>query len=186
MSNKNEIADLIEGCRRQQRVAQKELYLLFADSLMKVAIRYAKDIAQAKDLVHDTFIKCFTKIDKYKDIGSNFESWLKRILINEALQSFRKQKRMVPIEDVELIEFAADTETIIENLEAEDLLNVIKTLPKGCQLVFNLYVIEGFKHTEIAKMLNINASASRSQLTRAKKLLQSKIKRKMSVKDFNV
>ncbi len=172
MNKKQKISSLIKRCKKYDRVAQKELYLRYADLLMNTATRYAKDCAQAEDLVHDTFIKIFQNIDKYKEQGNSFEGWIKRILINEALKGFRKSNRMENMEEESLLAIASDDSTIIDGLQAEDVLNLLNKLPEGCKTIFNLYVIEGYKHEEIGQLLNIKASASRAQLSRAKKMLK--------------
>lgn len=172
MNKKQKIAALLEKCKNYDRVAQKELYLHYADLLMNTAIRYAKDRAQAEDLVHDAFMKIFQNITQYQEQGSSFEGWIKRILINEALKGFRKSNRMTSMDEESLLGIVSDDSTAIEFLEAEDVLKLLNKLPEGCKTIFNLYVIEGFKHEEIGRLLNIKASASRAQLSRAKKLLR--------------
>lgn len=141
--------------------------------MMSIAIRYAKDLSSAKDLVHDTFLKVFKTIGQFDEKKGSITGWMRRILINEALQNFRKQKKMVIATEEALAQEYSDTISIVQKLEAEDILNLLHQLPEGCRIIFNLYVIEGYKHKEISKLLNITASASRSQLTRAKKLLRS-------------
>ena len=172
------ISKLVKGCKNCDREAQKQLYLKYADDMMTVAIRYTRDLSSAKDLVHNAFLKVYKTIGQYDERKGTLGGWMRQILINEALQSIRKQGRMViSTEEVFMNEQATDL-TIIQKLEAEDILNLLQKLPEGCRVIFNLHVIEGYKHQEISQMLGITASASRSQLTRAKKLLRSLLSEK--------
>lgn len=175
MAGKTNIAKLIKGCKNQEWSAQQELYLLYADELMSIAIRYSKDLSSAKDLVQETFITLFKKIDQYNEQKGTLGAWLSRILINHSLQEYRKNKRMVFTGVASLSEEVFQETSIIEQLEAEDILNLLNKLPEGCRLIFNLNVVEGYPHTEISKILKISSSTSRAQLTRAKKLLRALI-----------
>jgi len=176
-TKKQQISSLIKACKACDRKAQRELYLLFADDLMAIACRYTKDLPEAKDIVHDTFVKIFRSIQKFEEGRGSFEGWIRRILVNTALSKYRKQKKMIPMSDHDLSLSASNDFSILETLKAEDILQLIQQLPEGCRMVFNLFVIEGFKHNEIADMLNITSSTSRSQLTRAKKLLRIQIEK---------
>jgi len=147
--------------------------MLFADKLMNTAIRYARDKQQAQDLVHDTFIKVFHQIQQYKDQGKSVEAWMRRILINEALQGFRKNKSLSEIDDKEMLNVPASDFSIIDTLAAEDVLDLLNKVPEGCRMIFNLYVVEGYSHNEIGELLKITPSASRAQLSRAKRVLRS-------------
>lgn len=180
------IARLIEGCKQQDRSCQKALYLRYVKLASRISLRYARDEHEAKDIVQNAFIKVFTKIGSYKARKGTFESWLSRIVINEALQLYRKQQRYsdLEIEEDYTIEIAP---VVLEHLQAEDILKLLRKLPDGYRLVFVLFVVEGYSHQEIAKELGITASTSRSQLTRAKKLLQKFIIEQNSLehaKDF--
>lgn len=175
MTRKDKIAQLVRQCQQCDRIAQKQLYLLYADDLMNLAIRYARDTFIAKDLVHDTFLKVFKNIHKYNAEKGSFKSWISRILINTALDLFNKQKREVFLTEDGFIGQIAPDFSIIQTLEAEDIIKLLQKLPEGARLVFNLYVIEGYKHDEIGEMLGITASASRSQLARSKHKLRQLI-----------
>jgi len=139
---------------------------------MNTAIRYSKNSSQAEDYVHDAFIKIFQNIAKYKEQGHSFEGWIKRILINEILQGFRKSKRMGEINEQTLLSIPSEELTAIDELQANDVLKLLNQLPEGCKIIFNLYVVEGYRHEEIGQLLKITASASRAQLSRAKKMLR--------------
>lgn len=175
MKTKAEIIQLVERCRKQDWAAQKELYLLYADDMMSVAIRYAKDISSAKDLVQETFITCFKKIDQFNVQKGALGAWLNRILINKCFSEYRKSQKLIFSGEEIFLDKVTNETSAIEALEAEDILNLLKDLPEGCRIIFNLNVIEGYSHKEIGEMLEITPSASRSQLTRAKKLLRQMI-----------
>lgn len=138
---------------------------------MRISLRYARDEHEAKDIVQNAFVKVFTKISSYKAKKGTFESWLSRIVVNEALQLYRKQQRYVDWESESVFDGAVPA-AALENLQAADIIALLRELPNGYRVVFVLSVVEGYTHQEIAKELGITASTSRSQLARAKKLLQ--------------
>lgn len=175
MKTKNQISQLIKACKACDPKAQKQLYLLFADEMMSIASRYAKDLPEARDIVHDTFLKVFRSIQKFEEGKGSFAGWIARILINHAIAKHRRQKKMVAMTEQDFTLKPSDDFSILDTLAAEDILKLIQELPDRSRTIFNLYVIEGFKHDEIGALLNISASTSRSQLTRAKKLLRMKM-----------
>ena len=177
MAKKTDIVRLVDRCKRQEWKAQKELYLLYADEMMSIAIRYAKDKNSAKDLVQETFLTFFKKIDQFDDAKGTVGGWIRRILINQAFKNFRKNQKIVFVEEEIFTAEISHQTSIIEELEAEDILNLLAHLPKGCRIIFNLKVIEGYSHNEIGELLEITPSASRAQLTRAKKLLRGYIEK---------
>jgi len=168
---------VIEACKRQEWAAQKELYLLYADEMMSIAIRYAKDIASAKDLVQETFITGLKKIEQFDEDKGTIGGWLRKILINKSYAQYRKSKRMLFEGEEILIDQVSNETSVIESLEAEDILKLLEKLPDGCSMIFNLKVVEGYSHVEIGEMLGISQGTSRSQLSRAKKLLRDMINR---------
>ena len=182
MTKKTNIKLLVKRCKNQDWSAQKELYLLYADQMMSIAIRYSNDLSSAKDLVQETFLILFKKIDQFDESKGALGAWLSRILINQSLKEYRKNQKMVFLGAAAFDEEIFNAPSILEQLEAEDILKLLKEIPEGCRIIFNLNVIEGYPHTEISKILNISASASRSQLTRAKKLLRGLIEKKMRLK----
>ncbi len=173
--NKELLTNIINKCKSNDQMAQKDLYLLFADKLMAVSMRYSSDIAKAKDLVQDTFIQIFTKIDTYDSARGSFKSWITRILINIALQRFRKHKKILLTNDIQVLDQEDYSINGLEQLLAEDLFHMINQLPEGSKIVFNLYEIEGYKHKEIGAKLGISASTSRAHLTRAKRMLRAQL-----------
>lgn len=171
---------LIEGCKRQDRKYQQYLYQQYARTMYAICLRYSSDTDSAQDLLQDGFIKIFANIGSYEGKGS-FEGWMKRVFVNLALESIRKDKiKKQYVEDIENIseddivdtDMSADENELSENI----LMSFVQTLPSGYRSVFNLYAIEDYSHKEIAEMLGIAESTSRSQYIRARALLQEKIK----------
>ncbi len=185
LTTRSNIAQLIEACKKQDWAAQKKLYLLIADDMMSVAVRYAVDLPSAKDLVQETLLTFFRKIDDYDASKGSLGGWLRRILINIHLGEYRKNKRLFFTDEVTWLDQKVPDASIVELLEADDILKLLKKLPEGCRMIFNLKVIEGYSHIEIGQMLNISASASRSQLTRAKKLLRDLITQEFPLEGYN-
>lgn len=162
---------LIEACRRQDRRAQRNLYDQYAPHMFGVCKRYVKNREDAEDVLMEAFFKVFTNIHQFKGDGS-FEGWIRRIVINESLMFLRK-KHNFHIR-VELNQVDAQTPTTaVHKLEAEDILYFLDQLPTGYRTIFNLYVIEGYKHREIAELLGISINTSKSQLILAKKRLRA-------------
>lgn len=165
--------ELIEGCKKQDRKAQKLAYDRYSPVMFGVCMRYVKNEADAEDVLIEGFFKVFSKIDQYSGEGS-FEGWIRRIMVNESLMFLRKNhnfKMQVEISNVAL-PVAAKVE---DQLAANDILRLLDKLPTGYRTVFNLYVLEGFKHREIAELLDISINTSKSQLILAKKRLQELI-----------
>ena len=166
--------ELIDGCIREDRHFQKMLVQRFAGKMMTVCRRYARHQMEAEDMVQETFIKVFDNITSFGFKGS-FEGWIRRIAVNIALKKVKKfsfQNEKIGME--KLPEISLDP-AVLAQLHEEEILKLIAGLPEGYRLVFNLYVIEGFSHREIAKNLNIEESTSRSQLLKARKMLQVRI-----------
>lgn len=167
---------LIEGCRKGDRRAQKELYETFARKMMGVCLRYVSDRETARDILQDGFVKVFSNLDAYAGSGS-FEGWMRRIFVNCALEYFRKSDVLREADDLEATaELVTPTPSAIADLSAQELMQLIDELPAGFRTVFNLFAIEGYSHKEISDMLHITESTSRSQFTRAKQLLQRRIR----------
>ena len=162
--------ELIQGCLKQDRKAQQLLYDQLSPKMLAVCRRYIKSPDNAEDVMIEGFFKAFTRIEQFNDAGS-FEGWIRRIMVNESLMFLRKQK---PI-DLAYEPREGDASVTInvqDTLEAEDILNLLAKLPKGYRTIFNLYVIEGYKHREIAEQLNISINTSKSQLILAKKRMR--------------
>lgn len=166
---------IIQGCLQKDANAFKALYNKFGGILYGMALRYASTNKEAEDILQDTFVKVFQNIDSYSNTGS-FIGWVKRILINTAINSYRSAYNRNEIVDDEPVPFSRyDESDVFENFAAEDLLNLLNQLPEGYRVVFNMYVIEGYKHKEIAEILNISEGTSKSQLSKAKAMLQKMV-----------
>lgn len=163
--------EIIDGCLRQERKAQKALYDTYANKMYGVCLRYMKSREDAEDMMISGLFKAITKINSFSGNGS-FEGWVRRIVSNECLMQLRKK---------DVLRFSAEinpnldhTErlTIEDELIAEDLLKLLNQLPTGYRTVFNLYVLEGYKHREIAELLGISINTSKSQLILARKRME--------------
>jgi RNA polymerase sigma factor (sigma-70 family) len=163
-------SELVQQCKKGKRAAQEEVYARYSRKIYAICLRYLKNDFDAEEVLVTSFTKVFEKIDQFQGNGS-FEGWIKRLAVNEALMYLRKHKQFqVNIED-DIILF--ETKSVQgDHLEAEDLLKLIEQLPTGYNTVFNLYAIEGYSHKEIADMLGISENTSKSQLSRARTLLQ--------------
>lgn len=167
---------LIEGCKQGKRLAQKELYETYSRKMMGVCLRYVGDRETARDLLQDGFVKVFTCIDSYSGIGS-FEGWMRKIFVNCALEYLRKADVLRESTDLDNTAELVQTDgSAVSNMSAAELMKLVEELPAGFRTVFNLFAIEGYSHKEISEMMNITESTSRSQFTRAKQLLQRRIK----------
>ena len=164
---------LIDNCKINDTKAQGELYTLFSSKLFSVCLKYSRNYAEAEDNLQDAFVTIFKKIGQYKNKGS-FEGWLKRITINTALQCYRTQG-VFDIVNENLIEDEAVTIEDENNISLDYLLQIIQELPDRYRLVFNLYVLDGYSHQDIAEMLKIATGTSKSNLARARQTLKDKI-----------
>lgn len=165
---------LIEGCVKGDRVAQKKLYEKYAGKMMGVCLRYADSQDDATDILQDGFIKVFDKLSSYEQKGS-FEGWIRRIVVNTALDHLRKNKHMrfsVDIDEAEYLTPSSNDDGF-SRLATEDLLKILQKIPSGYRAVFNMYVIEGYSHKEIADELDISVNTSKSQFSRAKAFLRN-------------
>jgi RNA polymerase sigma-70 factor (ECF subfamily) len=154
---------------------QKMLYDKYAAKLFGIALRYAQSQEDAKDILQDGFVKVFKNLSKFKGTGS-FEGWMRRIMVNTAIEHYRKKNQTYEIQESHEESITDRDLTALDKLAAEEILNMVKALPNGYRTVFNLFAIEGFSHKEIADMLNISEGTSKSQYARAKALLQEKIR----------
>lgn len=163
--------ELVEGCLQGRRDCQQLLYKKFASKMFGVCLGYAKDRDEAKDILQEGFIKVFGSLNLYKGDGS-LEGWIRRIIVNKAIDYYRKalkERNSVNIEDARDLPVEV---SILERMQAGELLELVNKLPDGARVIFNLYVVEGYTHKEIAEMLDINQGTSKSQFARARMLLQ--------------
>lgn len=179
---------LISGCLANNPALQKELYTHFSSKMYGVCLRYTKDRDEAADLLQEGFIKVFDNLHKFKKEGS-FEGWIRRIMINTALSSFRKNHHLyavVNIENIEIEDKSLEDENVLSQIEINEVLEIIRELPTGYQMVLNLYAIDGYSHKQIAKQLGISENTSKSQLSRARVILINKIKENVLKKKLKV
>lgn len=164
--------NLVKECVSGNTIAQKKFYDMFARKMMGVCLRYTNNYEEAQDVLQDGFIKIFNKLPMFESKGS-LEGWVRRIMVNTALDAYRKGKKHQKNVDVDSVSFLLDSDDYtIESLNAEDLLKVIQSIPEGYRVVFNLFAIEGYSHKEIAEQLGVTESTSKSQYSRAKKMLR--------------
>jgi RNA polymerase sigma factor (sigma-70 family) len=164
---------LIKDCLRGDRTAQRKLYELYSGKMMAVCLRYCKDRETAKDLLHDGFVKIYTHLDSFKAAGS-FEGWIRRIMVNTALEFLRKQNdEGYSIGVEEAWSLSDDSIGALDRMQVEELIQLIQKLPETYRTTFNLFVVEGYSHKEIAEAMNITESSSRVYLTRARQMLQN-------------
>lgn len=164
---------LVKACVSGNASAQKEFYDLFAKKMMGVCLRYTNNYEEAQDVLQDGFIKVFNKLSKFVNKGS-LEGWVRRIMVNTALDHYRKNKKFQKDIEIDAVSFKLEKqEYIVESINAQDLLKIIQTIPEGYRVVFNLFAIEGYSHKEIAEQLGVTESTSKSQFSRAKKMLRN-------------
>ncbi len=172
---------LIESCKKGNRVAQKVLYDRLASRMFPVCIRYVGDRTVAEDILQDGFITLFTHLDSFKGDGS-FEGWARRIFVTSALMYLRKKDALKMSDDIEAAKsLRTEVTGQIEDIGYKELMDMVMDMPTGFRTVFNMYAVEGYSHKEIAETLGISEVTSRSQYSRARALLQSKIKERENV-----
>ena len=168
------LEETIQKCASGDRRAQTTLYNMFASKMYGVCLRYSKDSTEAEDNLQDGFIRVFTKINQFGFKGS-FEGWMRRIMVNTSLEKFRKSNHLYPVEDMVVFESVQTAEETISAISADDLMKIIQELPPRYRMVFNLYAIEGYSHQEIATLMKITEGTSKSNLSRARVILQKKV-----------
>lgn len=164
---------LVNKCLEKDTLAQKQLFDFYSKRMMGVCLRYSKDSEEAQDVLQMGFIKVFEKLDMYKQAGS-LEGWIRKIIVNTALDNIRKNKKLMNNVEMDKVDYQLHNynENALDALAAKDLLKVIQNMPTGFKTVFNMYVIEGYSHKEIAEELNISINTSKSQFSRARAYLQ--------------
>jgi len=168
--------ELIGLCIKGDRMAQKALYDRLASRMFPVCIRYVGERSVAEDILQEGFVTLFTRLDSFKGDGS-FEGWARKIFVNTALMYLRKKDALKMSDELETARnLSTDITSQMDNIGYKELMKLITSLPTGFRTVFNMYVIEGYSHKEIAEMLNISETTSRTQLSRARVWLQNKIK----------
>ena len=165
---------MIDGCIRQDASCQKQLFLLYSRKMMTVCLRYARNRADAEDILQDGFIRLFQNIKQYQGKGS-FEGWMRRIFVNASLKKYQAKKWNMEHAGLEHYQNEAVDASAVSSLSEQEILDHIRQLPEGYRIVFNMYVIEGYSHREISEVLGINEATSRTQLLKARKQLQKRI-----------
>lgn len=172
--------NIVKGCKRGDEQAQFQFYRLFSKLVYSICMRYAKDVPEAEDIMQEAFINLYRDLYQFKASGA-LGGWVRRVTVNTALRHVRK-KRMV-FSDVEISTLTNSIVTddeIMGTLRAKEIMRMIQLLPDGYRMVFNLYVIEGYSHKEIAAQLGIAINTSKSQLSRAKKQLKGLLEQSVS------
>jgi RNA polymerase sigma factor (sigma-70 family) len=164
--------DLAKALIARDKTAQRYFYDKFSPKLLAICIRYLGNKMEAEDVMIEGIMKVFEKVNQFSFSGS-FEGWVKRIVVNEALMAIRSNKNIT--DDIDDYHHIGFENTTFSNFELNDLMNMIGELPIGYKTVFNLYAIEGYSHAEIAEKLNISEGTSKSQLSRARAMLQEKL-----------
>lgn len=171
----SKLESLIEECRRREPRAQRELYDKLAPAMLAVCQRYMKDREAARDVLQDGFVRLFDKISSYKGDGS-FEGWARKLFVNTALMQLRRNDALKFSDNIEDSQAMQMTHSnTLEKMGADEILELVNSMPDGFRTVFNLYVIEGYSHEEIADMLSISEGGSRSQLSHARAWLRKKL-----------
>ena len=166
------IKKLIKRCQNKELKAQKALYELYSSKLFSLSLKYSKNYAEAQDVLQDAFISIYENIHQFKHKGS-FEGWMKRITINTALSRYRKQKVFALNNEEKLVQPENDFKDY--GISLQELLKCIQDLPNRYRMVFNLYVLDGYSHKEIAKMMDISEGTSKSNLARGRQILKDKV-----------
>ena len=179
LNRKSKEEILVERLKKNDALAQKELYEQSSKKMLSVCRSYIEDMHYAEDCMINGFCKVFNHIQKFENKGS-FEGWIRRIMINECISYIRVQKKVKFIEDENYYEESFNN--IESKFSVDDIQFLIDGLPDGYRMVFNLYAIEGYKHQEIAELLGINEGTSKSQLSHARKMLQTNITK---LKNYN-
>ncbi|HWR33377.1 MAG TPA: RNA polymerase sigma factor [Chitinophagaceae bacterium] len=167
-------SDLIVGCLEGNRRMQEELYRRFSPRMYAVCLRYAGNAEEAEDILQEGFIKVFKKLDSFRSEGS-FEGWIRRIFVNTAIEHFRRKRYLMPVTEREENTIEGKYLSVLDSMAARDIMVLVQELSPGYRTVFNMYVVEGYTHKEIADILGISEGTSKSQLSRAKVILQEMV-----------
>ncbi|RYY39432.1 MAG: sigma-70 family RNA polymerase sigma factor [Chitinophagaceae bacterium] len=168
-------SDLVEGCRQGDRKLQKELYERYAPKMYGVCLRYAGTSEEAEDILQEGFVKVFNKIGSFRSEGS-FEGWIRRIIVNTAIEHFRRKTYLQPVTEREEQTVESDYLSVLDDLAEKDIIGLVQQLSPGYRSVFNMYVVEGYTHKQIGELLGISEGTSKSQLSRAKAILQDLVR----------
>ncbi len=170
-----ELSHLIKGCLKNERNSQQLLYKAYYGYAMSICLRYTSSYEDAVEVLNDSFMKIFQKIEQY-DTSKSFKGWLRKTMINTSIDHFRKNAKHRSNDELEVAHCMSTSDDAIGNLSHEEIIGLVSDLPKAYRTVFNLYAIDGFKHHEIADMLNISIGTSKSNLSKARAKLQKRLK----------
>ncbi len=172
------LEEVIEGCIKNRRKAQIELYKQYAPMLLTVCMRYVADRSEAEDILQEAFFKILKSIKEYSGKG-HFENWMKKIVVNTAITHFHREKKHYYHEELESVKDFELKYTLSpdKELDEKELYNLLKRMPEGYRIIFNMYAIEGYKHKEIAEKLGIEESTSKTQYLRAKNWILKEMKK---------
>ena len=162
---------LLDSCRKGNRSSQDRLYRECYAYAMGICLRYSRNRQEAIEILNEGFLKVFLKLDKYT-VGLSFKGWLRKVMINSAIDYFRRNEKHYRSLDISYAQFAVSSETILDTLSEQEIIAAIQRLPASYRVVFNLHVIEGYKHEEIAHQLNISVGTSKSNLAMARNKLK--------------
>jgi RNA polymerase sigma factor (sigma-70 family) len=168
------LSTLWEGCLKNDRKQQEQLYRMLAPKMLAVCMRYAKDKDEAQDILQEGFIKMFKNMNNYRGEGS-LEGWIRRIMVHSAISRYRKAKTMVLVDDFSEQNIPVSSSYNANGLEAQELMKMVQELPKTYRSVFNMYAIEGYSHQEIGSSLGMSELLSRTTLHRARTILKDKL-----------
>ena len=173
-------ADLIQGSIEGNRDIQELLYHRFSSKMYAVCLRYSGNAADAQDLLQEGFIKVFKNLNKFRGEGS-FEGWMRRIFLNTSIEHYRKKVNMLSVTETQEVTIEDREWNILDDLAEKDIISMIHELSPGYRVVFNMHVIEGYSHKEIADILGINEGTSKSQLARAKGVLKKMVENRLNI-----
>lgn len=178
------LEEILDGCLKNRGSAQKALYEQFYGFAKSVAMRYASGSDEVEEMMNDGFLKIFSKLELY-DRNQSFEAWFKTVMVRTSIDYYRKNHSRVAMVDIDDIHYLSYDDHLLERLSAEEILDLMQHLPPAYKTVFSLYIVDGYSHAEIGKMLGINEGTSRSNLSKARVKMQELIKKYTSdVKDY--
>ena len=182
MSSTNTLEHIIQGCIKANRDSQKQLYKLYYGFSMSICMRYSTHYTEAEEIVNDGFLKIFKKIDAFEPSYQNYEAsfigWIKKIFIHTAIDNYRKNNKSytIPILDDSHLEISENSASPIDNMSYKEIIEIVQKLSPTYRTVFNLFVLDGYKHEEISKQLNISVGTSKSNLAKARINIQKMLK----------
>lgn len=175
---------LLQGCRKNDRESQRLLYQHYYGYAMSICVRYCHSVEEAKEIVNDGFIKIFTKIKQY-EMESSFKAWLRRIMINTAIDHYRKELKHYYHQDIQALSIKETNDgSALSDLSHDELIGLVQALTPAYRTVFNLYAIDGFTHQEISKLLNISEGTSKSNLMKARNNLKKALGKLIKEEDW--